>query len=136
VRRSFVAAHQERALRGNDASGNALSGADTHRALDVVGEANGMGDHEVVGPVVAEHERGSLAADQLRGDTKDRVEQILCSAFAEVFHLVPHSRVAARTREATDLACFPVVTSLGQCAVQLKAVTSGATGLTADRYRR
>src|SRR5258705_1436482 len=78
-------------------SGDTLTRPNADFALDRFGEAERMSDHEVVRRVHTEHERGALASDQLRGHTEDRVEQILCPTCAELVHLGPHSRVAART---------------------------------------
>ena len=65
-----------------------------------------MRDHEVVGGILAKHERGPFAADELRGHTEDRVEQILCTTFAKVFHQFPHSRVAAHQGRLPSLPAF------------------------------
>src|SRR5688572_20610403 len=92
--------------------GNALARAHADRALHVVGKPQSMRDHEVVGGVLPQHERRALTANQLRGHTEDRVEQILSSTPVQVFHLSPHSCVAARTGfRRSVLACFPAVTS-------------------------
>ena len=75
-RGDLVATDQERALRGRDGPDDALALTDPDQLLDLVGDPDGVGDHEIRGGVLTEEERRPLSAHKFGRDLEDRVQKI------------------------------------------------------------
>ena len=78
-RRIVRAADEQRLLRADDVTDDALARAHTRGAHDVLRETGRARDDEIARLVIAQQERRAFAAYELGGDTKDRIEQILRS---------------------------------------------------------
>jgi hypothetical protein len=83
---------EKRPLGLGDEADDALAGLDANAAHHIVREPHGPRDHKVGGVVLAEEKGRALAADQFRGDSEYRVEQILCPSLALTVHLSPIRR--------------------------------------------
>src|SRR3989442_4989287 len=111
-------AHEQGPARRNDVSDDALAGADPYLAHDLVRETQRARDHELARAALAQDQRGPLSTNELRGDPKNGVEQILSSTLRRALHVSPLLRP---TRPAEQAGYFgptllrdPVAGSVGR----------------------
>src|SRR5439155_557359 len=82
-------ADEQGPARRDDVSNDALAGADPYLAHDLVRQTARARDHELARAALAQDQRGPLSTNDLRGDPKNGVEQILSSTLRRALHVSP-----------------------------------------------